>query len=64
MMELRAKSGEDQVAFAARLGITQGMLSLIESGKTGIGKETLGKMLTLWPDLEADVIAYLKEHCK
>lgn len=61
LYKLRMVTGQGQAEFAERLGITQSMMSFIETGACGFSREVLGRILALWPELAPDVIEYLKK---
>ena len=57
---LRTKMGdESQVAFSARLGIDQSMLSKVLARQTGVGPKVAGAILRQFPDLKEAVLAAL-----
>ena len=62
LIQKRQETGETQEQFAARIGIAQQMWSFVESGQRGLGTETLAKILNVWPDMEVDVLNYIREH--
>ena len=54
--QMRETRGETQAAFAARLGISQGMLSYLESGDRVPGRKTIKALLTIGTEEEAQAI--------
>ncbi len=57
---LRDRQGTmTQEEYAAHLGIAQGTLSLIYSGKRGIGTEVLRAFLRAYPDAAKEIAAAL-----
>ena len=57
---LRDRQGSmTQEEYAARLGIAQGTLSLIYSGKRGVGTDVLRAFLRAYPDAAKDITAAL-----
>lgn len=57
---LRDRQGTmTQDEYAARLGISQGTLSLIYSGKRGVGTDVLRAFLRAYPDAAKDITAAL-----
>ena len=53
---MREARGETQAAFAARLGISQGMLSYLESGDRVPGRKTIKSLLIIATEAEAQAI--------
>lgn len=53
---MRETRGENQSEFAARLGITQAMLSYLESGERVPGRKTIKALLTIGTEEEAQAI--------
>ena len=53
---MREARGETQAAFAARLGISQGMLSYLESGDRVPGRKTIKSLLIIATEEEAQAI--------
>lgn len=49
-----------QTQYAAQLGLTQGTLSLIYSGRRGVGTEVLRALLRTFPEAERDIADALK----
>lgn len=57
---LKARMGDEtQVAFAARLGIDQSMLSKVLDRKANIGAKVAGAILRVYPDLRDSVVETL-----
>jgi len=54
--QMRETRGENQAQFAARLGITQAMLSYLESGDRVPGRKTIKALLTIATEQEAQAI--------
>ena len=59
---LKAKSTEtSQRAVAADIGITEGMLSMVLSGRRRAGRVTLAKVIRAYPELAGAAACYLLE---
>ncbi|MDO8669959.1 MAG: helix-turn-helix domain-containing protein [Dehalococcoidia bacterium] len=57
---LKTKQGDmSQAKFAAALGISEAILSLIYSGKRRIGEDMARRIVRAYPDLRYLVIGYL-----
>ena len=54
--QMRETRGENQSEFAARLGISQGMLSYLESGDRVPGRKTIKSLLIIATEAEAQAI--------
>ena len=54
--QMRETRGDNQAQFAARLGITQAMLSYLESGERVPGRKTIKALLTIGTEEEAQAI--------
>jgi hypothetical protein len=48
-------------AFARKLGITNGHWSRVRAGTASMGRKTLQAVILTFPQLEPDVLAYIRD---
>ncbi len=57
---LQAQERVTGAAMAARLDVSEALWSRLTSGERAFSKDTLAKVLLLWPVLEPQVLEYLR----